>query len=227
MPAWFLTRDYSHLQQLDAKGWYDQLTRLCKLSIDKNLGLFKGDPNIVVFSRLGKPGEATETTIGQIGVPTVQFIGPREEGFRLPLERLPALVVNVEAPDEVIQSELKLWLKEVRKYVKPPVAKRGQYALNYCYDEDTFAKWRADKIVEFAELLAWRATLDEQTKRRYREHVLGEWVGKESARTTSEAKATLKRALASLPALAAQIAHDMVPAQTAQEMIGKYVKRHR
>jgi hypothetical protein len=179
---------------------------------------------------LAKPGEVTETEIVHIGVPTVQFIGPRDADFWLTRERLPALIVNVDAPDAVILNELKRMLEEVRKHFGPPVAKRGRYALNSRFDKNTFAKWRNDKIVQLADLLARNAALKARGASSRPDHVLGKLIGKNSARETSEAKATLKKALASLPALAAQIAQDMVRAQIAQEMIAariaKDIKRH-
>lgn len=167
---------------------------------------------------LGNPGEATETEMGHFGLPTLQLVGPDRGGYWLSRERLPAIIVNVDAPDDVIFKRLKLMLGEVRKYIKPPVAKPGRYHLNSRFDEYTFAKWKNDKIVEFADLLAWNATLKAQGEKRYREHELGERLGKYTSRMTSEAKATLKKALASLPALAAQISEEMQYEQLAQQL---------
>ena len=50
-------------------------------------------------------------------------------------------------------------LEEVRKQVKPHVAKPGKQSPNAYFDGSTFANMAHRKIVEFAELLAWRATL--------------------------------------------------------------------
>ena len=47
------TRNYAYLKQLDAEGWYAELTRLCKLSVDNDLRLFKGDPNICSLLQTG------------------------------------------------------------------------------------------------------------------------------------------------------------------------------
>jgi hypothetical protein len=226
-PDWFVKRDYAYLKKLDAKGWYAELTRLYKLSVDHDLGLHKDDPNIIIIR---KAGEADGTTIGQIGVATVQFVGRRGEGFWVPRERLPALIVNVDAPDEVILRDLKRTLKAVRSHSDAPVVARGRYALNSRFDEKKiFKKWQKDQIVQLAELLAWCATPDAPERQSYPDHIpdliLGKWVGKDDKEVTSEAKATLKKALASLPAFAAQIAQDMVPAQIAQEMIAARIAK--
>lgn len=218
-------RDYTYLSQLDARGWYAELTRLFKLSVDHDLGLAELSPTIILYCKLGNPGEATETEMGHFGLPTVQLISRDEGGHWLSYERLPAIIVNVDAPDDVIFKQLKRMLGEVRKYIKPPVAKPGRYHLNSRIDEDTFEKWENDKIVEFADLLAWNASLKARGEKHYREHELGERLGKDTSRTTSEAKATLKKALASLPALAAQIAEELESEQIAQQLTTDYVKR--
>ena len=51
----------------------------------------------------------------------------------------------------------------------------------------------------------WRAKLSEQEAKNYPDHVLGKWLGKETPQATTKAKDTLKEALASLPALGAQL----------------------
>jgi hypothetical protein len=88
-PKLNLTRIDIRLQQLDVKGWWRELTKLHLLSVLHSLGLRTDDPNILTIRGRGK------TAIGQIGVPTVQFVGPRDEGFRLSRDRLPALIVNI------------------------------------------------------------------------------------------------------------------------------------
>jgi hypothetical protein len=95
------------------------------------------------------------------------------------------------------------------------VAKRGRHAPNNSIGTAAFAKWRSSKIVELGRLLAWRATLDPKEAKRYPDHVLGQWLGfggKDGAgavaKNTNAAKRTLKLALASRPALLAQIAQE-------------------
>jgi hypothetical protein len=220
------TCDYTYLSQLDATGWYAELTRLFKLSVDHDLGLAELSPTITLYCKLGNPGEATETEMGHFGLPTVQLVGPNQGGYWLSGERLPAVIVNVDAPDDIIFKKLKRMLREIRKYIKPTVAKPGRYQLNSRFDEGTFKKWQNDKIVEFADLLAWNAGLTARGEEHYWEHELGERLGKYTSRTTSETKATLRKALASLPALAAQIAEEWESEQIAQQLTADYVKRN-
>lgn len=218
--------EYGYLDQLDLRGWYKELTRLYKLSVDHDLGLVELSPTIILYCNLANPGEATETEMVQFGLPTVQLVGRGDGGYWLPSERLPALIVNVGAPDKVIFQELKQLLEEIRKYIKSPVAKRGRYSLNTHFDGDTFKKWREDKIVEFADLLAWNAAMKAQGRAYYSEYELSKRLDEDiSRRMTSEKKKTLKKTLASLPALAAQIAEEWHPEQVAQKLTAAYVER--
>ena len=202
-----LNKDYAYLKKLDTRGWRAQLLSIVRLSVENDLGLVEVLPNMMLLSRVGS-GATPRTMIWFHPVPTVQFIRPREGDFRLAPNRQPALIVNVNAPDAVIFSELKRALKVVRRVFPAPVAKPGRVALNSLFDEHTFAKWRREQIVPLAELLAWRATLGKRDARHYPDHVLGEWLGMTGPKHTSEAKATLKKALASLPALTAQFHQD-------------------
>ena len=217
-------RNYRDLKNLDAQGWLKELTRLFRLSVDHDLRLCDVQPNMFVFCEWGKPGQTFETSIGFIGTPTVQFIGARSTNFCIPPERCPALIINVHAPDSIILSEVKLWLSEIRKHLKPPVAKRGRYQLNSAFDATTFSKWRVAKIVEFAELLAWRATLDANVQSQIPDHLLGAHAGLADAKATSNARKVLKEALDSLPSLSAQVAHGV--AQNKKEAIAADVAKY-
>jgi hypothetical protein len=63
-----------------------------------------------------------------------------------------------------------------------------------------------------AYLLAWRASLSEQDAKHYPDHVLGELLGLNEPKDTSDAKKTLKEALRNLPGLAAQVEQDVIAA---------------
>jgi hypothetical protein len=208
-----LEKDYRHLNKLKARGWFWELKRLHELSIKHSLGLHTDDPKIKVYNIAGN------TRIVVQAIKVVQFVGPRDQGVNIPQHLLPALVVNVNVPDKIIFAAFKRELKEVRKHFKPPLAKRGRYAPNSLFDKDTFAKWRGDKIVQLSELFAWRGTLDEQEKRLYPNHVLGEWLGMDGKEATSKAKATLEKALACLPALMAQLKYDKDPVRMKEDLI--------
>jgi hypothetical protein len=204
-PTLNLTRIDIRLQQLDVNGWWRELTKLHLLSVLHGLGLHIDNPNIPTIRGGGK------TAIGQIGVPTVQFVEPRDEDFRLSRDRLPALIVNiVGASDGVIVDAVKRELKKARKRFPAPVVKPGRAAPNARFDEFTFKKWRRAKIVALAYLLAWRASLSEQDAKHYPDHVLGKLLGLNEPKDTSDAKKTLKEALKNLPALAAQVEQDVL-----------------
>ena len=111
--------------------------------------------------------------------------------------------------------QVRLALEERKKSNPPPVSKPGRQAPNFRFDEATFAKWRAGKIVELARLLAWRANLPASERSKDRDWVLGEWLGYAGrarsgnlSKKTAEAKRTLREALACRPALIAQITQD-------------------
>ncbi len=209
--------DYRHLRELDATGWHRELARLYASSIRLGgLGIADELPNVRLMEEDG------DTVIVLPHVPTVRVITPQNSrepngGLVLPLggeyarlepNGLLVLVVNPKAPDAVIISEVERALKEAREIHPPAVEKPGRAALNGRFDARTFAKWRQDKIVQMARLLAWRAGLAERNAKKYPERVIGSWLGFRSAKQTSEAKATLKKALANLPALTAQINED-------------------
>jgi hypothetical protein len=200
-----------------AEEWNGELARLRKLSVDHNLGLHQEDHNTFDVS----------SGVGQIGIPPVQVIEPRDEeellqqewlqllvcrdapnefyldtGFRLPRERMPALIVNLDAPDEFILDAVKHVLEE-RKHSSAPVRKPGRHSLSRYFDKRTFDKWQNNRIVELAELLAWQSTLAAEKKRLYPECVLGDWLNKD-ANQTNKAKNVLKDAIACLPAFFAQ-----------------------
>jgi hypothetical protein len=212
------TRDYRYLEQLDPLGWYRELTRLVRLSVDYDLGLVELSPDLILSCTWEGPGKETGTDLAHIGTQTIQLVGQQEKGYWLDSRRLPAIIVNPAAPDAIIIKELKKTLKEVRKYITPPVAKRGRYDLNNCFDKTTFEKWIDDRIVEFADLLAWNASQKVHNCEYYSEWVLGKWLGKSSARMTSETKKTLKKALGSLPPLSAQIANHWHAEEVSQQL---------
>ena len=205
--AQLLKETTSRLRHLDVQGWYEELTRIYKLSVDHDLWLADVLPGMFIWSPVGKPGEATETTIGYIAGPTAKF------------------VVNVNMPDANIHAEFKQWLEEVRKQIMPPVAKPGQYALNSEFDTRKFGTWQSEGIIQFADLLAWRATLGPLEAKRYPDWLLGRWLKRETPKNVSVTKATLKKALASLPALGAQVEHEMAMGPAARKLIAARIAK--
>ena len=98
----------------------------------------------------------------------------------------PALVVDLNAPDKVIRHEFERMLKKARKRFRPPASKPGRWAMNACFDDRVFKKWRNDRIVQLADLLAWRSTLSPSEKAAGPNSVLVSDSGKIETLTTAE-----------------------------------------
>jgi hypothetical protein len=215
-----LEKDYSYLNKLDADGWSVELTRLYNLSVDNRLGLHEADLNTHTFGEVGESGEVSEVMTVHVSVPPVEFVEFNCEGFLLPPERLPALIVDARASPKVIRERFESALAELRDRFPPPIAKPGPHATNNVIDQDTFSSWIKWRIVQLAELFAWRATLDAEEAKKFLDWVIGIWMwGDESEpRKVSDAKNVLKRAIASRHALMSQITHEMPPPQIAEQM---------
>ena len=134
-----------------------------------------------------------------------------EKPLRLPAIELPALLINLNAPDGTIRDQLEEALRAGRAKYPPPVRKRGPQALNARFGDQKFYMWRRYKILQLADLLAWR----NGQKDKITAAQMGRWLGfdegrtaKESAKEVELAKKTLEEALRSIPALAAQAATE-------------------
>jgi hypothetical protein len=217
-----LNKDYSYLDKLDADGWLSELTRLHNLSVDNGLGLHEPDLNTHTIGEVGESGEASEVMTVQVGVPAVELVEFNAEGFRLPPERLPALIVNARAPGKVIREQIDVFIAQLRDRFPPPIKKPGPPAPNTRIDQRTFSSWSNWRIVQLAELFAWRATLDDEEAKEFPDWVIGEWMwdeDEEIPRKTSDAKKRLKEAIASRKALKAQIDHETPPPEITQDII--------
>lgn len=205
-----LQRDYRHLLELTARGWCDQLRSLYELSIDHNLGLHTEDPKIV--RRVLFKGK---TRIFLPGAPVVQLVEPESEDVLIPRHLLPVLVVNINAPDEIILAQFKLRLMEAREKFPSGFSKPGPKAANGSFGERSFLSWCNARIVPLAELLAWNAERKARGEDYYPDVVLGSWIGLSNKGSTHRSKEVLMAALASMPALAAQIKYDLDPDRVA------------
>jgi hypothetical protein len=116
----------------------------------------------------------------------------------------------------------------LRDRFPPPIAKPGPQASNTRFDQDTFSSWINWRIVQMAELFAWRGTLDAGEAKKFLDWVIGEWMWgeKSSPRKTSEAKNVLKLAIASRKALMSQIAHETSPPQFPEEMTWSWILKN-
>src|ERR1700730_2400054 len=140
LPEWanqVLNKDYSYLNKLDADGWLVELTRLYNLSVDNGLGLHEADLNTHTFGEVGESGVVSEVMTVQVSVPTVEIVEFNCEGFRLPPERLPALIIDARASEKVIREWFESELAELRARFPPPIAKPGPPAANNCIDRRT------------------------------------------------------------------------------------------
>jgi hypothetical protein len=194
-------KSYAYLGKLDVQGWYAEITRLYKLSVDHNLGLHSADGNIILHHGAGG------AQIVHIGGPYATF------------------TININMPDADLVTEFERWLEEVRKQLKLPVAKPGQPSLNAKFDPKKFDAWRSTKIVEFADLLAWRATLPAHEQGEWKPAKLGRSIGRNSSKDVNMTTRILKQALASLPSLGAQVEHEMSQNQSARKAIATRIAR--
>ena len=185
-----LRKSYARVERLNAKGsvrgWYKELMRLYKLSVDHNLGLHSDHPNIIVIRK------ARGTTIVHRGGPTASF------------------VVNVNAPDAIIYAQFDRWLEEVRKQFKPHVAKPGQHAPNGEFDKKKFRSWQSVGVVPFVDLLTWRAKLDPIEQKKFLKSDLGWWIGRFTSKDVNTTERITEKALASLVSLGAQLEHEII-----------------
>jgi len=207
-PDWFVESDYTWLSGLGVRGWYDELRRLRELSIKHNLGLHTDDPKVETLGAAGGPRVLLP------GAPVAQFVDAQADDVSIPKHLLPALVINISASDVVIRAEFERALAQAREKYPAPFRKSGPSATNSDIDERVCASWVKWRIVELAELLVWRAGLDAQEAKGYPKRLLGVWLGFEKS-DTSKAEKVLRKAIASLPAIAAQLKYDQDPARRA------------
>lgn len=194
--------NYARLRQLGVRGWFDELTRLYELSIECDLKLHRIDTKIETLTIGGR------TKIYLPGAPLAQLVAPANNDVLVPKHLLPALVININAPDEIVRKQFEMALAQARKQFPSAFSKPGPRAPNSLFDARTFLSWRNAQIVPLADVLAWNARRTKQGLPSYPEYVLGGWLGLPDRPATNRAKNTLKKALASLPALAAQLKYD-------------------
>jgi hypothetical protein len=211
-------KDFSYLRNLDLQGWLKELERISRhlFGVDHPLA-----SRSLPLQRAGLMWNLFEDGAGlhtiRLGIRTVRLLEPRvvtrkvngkQRSVRLdvvsPYE-LPALLVHLDAPDDVIMTQFKAALKEARKRYPAPVAKPGRNALSARFTKRTFTVWLNYKIVQLAELLTWRALLGEEEQKKYPNTALGGWLGFDDKKM-SLAMGCLEKAVTGIPALATQIA---------------------
>ena len=100
--------DYARLKELGVRGWYDELRRLRELSIKHEVGLHADDPKVETHNVAGNPH------VFLPGAPVVQFVEALPDDAILPKHLLPALVINISAPDEIIRVEFERGVGRLR-----------------------------------------------------------------------------------------------------------------
>ena len=102
-------RNYAHLEQIGVRGWFDELRRLYELSIEQKLNLHGDDPKVERRTIAGK------TRIFLPGAPLAQLVTPVSHAVPIPTHLLPALVINISAPDEIVRTQFENALAQARK----------------------------------------------------------------------------------------------------------------
>jgi hypothetical protein len=192
----------SRVARHDVEGWYGELERVYRSSVEHNLGLHKEDPRIKIINNAGP-------------VTLVHIAGP-----------FASFTVNVNMPDAILHAEFDRWLTQVRNQLPSPIKMRGTPSSNAKFNETKFEVWRETKIIEFADLLAWRATLDESERKKYRKSTLGRWIERYNSKDVNTTERLLRSALASLSALLAQVEHEHINRQPDSDaLISGRIKR--
>jgi hypothetical protein len=200
-------RDYTSLRTLGLWGWFKELTRLREQALEHNPKLVAADPKIEVCKIAGKPRMLWP------GAPVVQLIESQDRDVCIPRRLLPAIFVNINAPERVILAQFKRALREALDKYPQPLRKPGPHAANYCFEKRIFERWCNTRIVEFADRLAWNAQLEKP----YSEAKLGaKFFKHRDKHETSRVKKMLMQAIAAPPALAAQLKHETDPARRAE-----------
>lgn len=186
------------LSNLDLSGWLQELAQLHKASVEHGLGLHCDDKNIFAMS---------DALVGQIGGPFVSFM------------------VDARLPDDCIRAEFERWLAELRKQVPPAVVKTGPAAANGRFDRRKLDTWKSLKIIQFGLLLVWRAALPLNERQNFSEATLGAWLGRMTPKDVNTTKRSLKAALQCLPAMFAQVGHEMAQNPAAQNAMAARIAR--
>jgi hypothetical protein len=210
-PSWFTRERYSFIRGLGARGWLSHLKRAayitdpawpdhydeCKAHLNLPERPKQFDPDIQVWRDYIPPG-------------AVRALEAPQLANMHDIER-PALLlkVSLSAPDDVIIREFKKILSGARERCPAPVKQRGRQVFNGRFKEP-FSTWRNYRILEVAELLAWRAydKVDATDVQLGRLLGLGNVNLEFDKKGIELAKKELSKAIASIPALAAQVASE-------------------
>jgi hypothetical protein len=146
-PDWFSLENYAFVYaQEDARSWLDALLR-ANAKLDPTWSAKKEEWRDIIGPEIDQMHD------GYIPPPVVQLL---EEPITLHPFELPALLINLNAPDGVILEQVEAALRAAREQHPPHVRKPGPPALNARFGKQQFSTWRRYKILPLADLLAWR-----------------------------------------------------------------------
>jgi hypothetical protein len=192
-PDWFAVKHCAYPEPDDLKGWLNELLRINGLLWNGRDEWRDIIPDIDNYSP------------GYIPPPPVEVIDRDEAARELSALEQPALIlrVHLKAPDAVIVREFRAELAKARKTTPALVKNRGRDGLRGNFSRSKLATWKRYRIIELAELLAWRENKPPSPKRPS-DAQLGRWL-KFDAAEVRVAVRTFENARRMIPALSAQV----------------------
>jgi hypothetical protein len=223
-PTWFTSEQYSFIRNLDARGWLLRLKRAAWLlnpdwpnhyeewreTFDLPDLPKQFDPNIRLLTDY-IPTDDLRVLTDYTPPAAVQVLETPQLAETHDIERLALLLeVSLIAPDDVIIQEFKRILSAARERHPAPVKQPGPQVLKGRFKNPQFSTWRNYKILEFADLLAWKAydKVDATDVQLGRLLSMGNANLDFDKKRTEVAKKELIKAISSIPALAAQVASE-------------------
>jgi hypothetical protein len=210
-PPWFTSERYS-FPLPDARTWLFRLKRAAYFTApdwQKDYEECRGDFNLPELPEQFDP----DFPVSRDYIPPAAVVAldaPQEADLHDSERPALLLKVSLSAPDDVIMHEFKRILRGVRGRCPAPVRQPGRQVLNGRFKKEQFTTWRNYKILELADLLAWRAydKIDATDAQLGRLLEMGNANLKFDPKRTVMAKKELFRAIDSISALAAQVASE-------------------
>lgn len=191
-------KSYLYLKKLTASGWYDELFRIWDELDQLGHSLAPKYRNILAW------GEGENRQHVSVVEKIVEIKTGKETGVMVNLQRLPALVIYLDAPDDKIIEAVKNELLNRRGRFGKHLNQRGPKTINSRFDTAIFNKWIGSQIVKLADLFIWNAQEKKAGRGELPDWRLGDFLGF-SAKKTSQTRTTLSEVLESLPALKKQL----------------------
>lgn len=184
----------------DARGWRDELRRWHDLFDELRLGF----PSL--SSRLEPISIAGQDKAQIRHAAVARLIGPHASRRELPRSLLPAIVVTLDAPDDVLRAAFEAELRKAREQHPFPLMKQGRKSvISHKPWPEVFASWIGNDILPLAEFLVWRSRCGSQGKDDYPDATFARWRNKDKG-TTAVTKVALSKAIESLPKLDREVA---------------------